>query len=43
MSIKELFSNKWVKRGGIVVGVFIALDILAAIAILVVVYHGIGR
>jgi hypothetical protein len=40
MSIREFFGNKWVKRGGIAVGVFIALDILAAIAILTAVYYG---
>ncbi len=40
---EDLFKNKWVKRGGIAIGVFIALDIMVAIAILVAAYWGFYR
>lgn len=43
MGIKNLIANKWVKRGGIAIGVVVVLDILIAAAIIAAAYYGFSR
>jgi hypothetical protein len=40
MSIRDLFKNKWVKRGGLAAIVVIAIDLTIAIGILAFAYFG---